>query len=159
MAASPCSPHPPFFSPSHLPLLLCLSLSGTHTQSTGFTVWAALYMLLWTWSYLSSHCSAEDAVPHCVMLSGGVRGLETSMDSAVLATDHRGSGSFCLLKCAIPLHALPSPLPLGLPPSRGSTFSNSPTQRGSHFQICTNVLISRAVALTCKASVIFHIRK
>ena len=84
-----------------------------------------------------------------------VRGLKTSLNSALLTTCHRGRGLFLLHKHAIP--SSPSSMYLGRPPPRGSTFSNSPTQRASHFQICTKALASRAVTLSCEAGIIFHI--
>ena len=93
----------------------------------------------------------------CVALRGRSKGLKRSLDSALPATCHRGRGSFFLYKYAILPHPLLSPQSLGLLLSTRNTLSNSPTQRGSHFQMTSTA--SRAVALTCEAGVIFHIKK
>ena len=83
-----------------------------------------------------------------------IRNLKTSLNSALLTTCHRGESLF-LYNSAIP--SSPNPVSLCLVPLRRSFFSNSPTQRESHFQICTKTLASRVAALSFEAGIIFHI--
>ena len=85
----------------------------------------------------------------------GIRNLKTSLNSALLTTCHRGKSLFFLYNCAIP--SSPSPVSVCLVSLRRSFSSNSPTQRESHFQICTKTLASRVAALSFEAGIIFHI--
>lgn len=141
---------PPCFLSSFLPAW-SLSSSLTHhpqvSQSWGALLVLCGHDLVFTLPWVRCFvvwCSSER-----------VRGLKTSLNSALLTTCHRGRGLFFLHKHAIP--SSPSSMYLGRPPPRGSTFSNSPTQRASHFQICTKALANRAVTLSCEAGIIFHI--
>lgn len=138
---------PPFFSP---PPFLSLSQA---LSPTGFTMRSPLNVSV---DIILSCFQGTLCTMPCTILWGSVEGLRGTGGQPGLCYHSYLPEEGVHFSC-ISLSSLPSPVSIGLPSDQGSSFSNSPTQKKSHFQICTKALASNHTCLTGEAGVIFHI--